>query len=267
MLAALAAVVIIVSFVFWRDAWFGRRLSDREIGQYLRDDQNPRRIQHALSQIADRIVQGDPTVEQWYPRTVALARHPKSQIRATAAWVMGQDNKSAEFHKTLLELLQDSELMVRRNAALELVRFGDESGQDEIVKMIKPYTVRASEPGTVSIHVKPGQAVGTGTLLARITQDQNRRIEVLSPLPGHVHGTMVQGGSSVKPTDQLVVIDPEADQVWEALRGLYLVGKPEDLPEVERYTVEVPDMPDRVRRQAQLTAEAIRTRAERSPIR
>jgi hypothetical protein len=60
---------------------------------------------------------------------------------------------------------------------------------------------------------------------------------------------------------------PASDEVWEALRGLYFVGRPEDLSEVERYRRGATDMPGRVRRQAALTAQAIRTRAERSPSR
>lgn len=202
LLAGLAALLIIVPFLFWRDTWFGRPLGRSEIRRYLEDNARPRRIQQALSQIADRIVSGDASVREWYPRVVALARHPAPEIRTTAAWVMGQDNRSEAFHQALLGLLTDSDVFVRRNAALALVRFQDSSGRPELVAVLRSYTGAAGQ-----------------------------------------------------------------DQAWEALRALYLVGRPEDLVEVERCTREQEHMPDRIRRQAALTAQAIRTRSERSSIR
>ena len=45
---------------------------------------------------------------------------------------MGQDNKSEEFHQALLSLLNDNDPLVRRNAALQLVRFGDGSGKARV---------------------------------------------------------------------------------------------------------------------------------------
>lgn len=201
LLAGLAALLIVVPFLFWRDTWFGRPLSRSEIRRYLEDNSRPRRIQQALSQIADRIVGGDASVREWYPRVMALARHPAPDIRTTAAWVMGQDNGSEAFHQALLGLLTDSDVLVRRNAALALVRFQDSSGRPELVAVLRC-----------------GAAAGQ-------------------------------------------------DQVWEALRALYLVGRPEDLDEVERCAREQQHMPDRIRRQAASTAQAIRTRSERSSIR
>jgi hypothetical protein len=49
-------------------------------------------------------------------------------------------------------------------------------------------------------------------------------------------------------------------QVWEALRALYLVGRPPDLEDVERYTRPIPGLPDTITRQAALTAQAIQSR-------
>jgi hypothetical protein len=59
---------------------------------------------------------------------------------------------------------------------------------------------------------------------------------------------------------QVATVDPSADQVWEALRGLYLAGQVEDLPAIRPYERELPDIPDRIRQQAQLTEQAIRER-------
>lgn len=262
-MVVLAVLFVIVPFLTWYFTWFGRPLSDRDIEKYLSHANKPRHVQHALSQIAQRIVRGDPTVKQWYPQIVAAAHHPMTEIRITAAWVMGQDNSSYEFHQALLELLNDSQLMVRRNAALELVRFGDESGRAEIVKMLRPYCVRAPARGHVSTQLVVGQQIGSGVLLARIRQDEHHEIEVRSPLSGQIHRMVAPDGAMVAAGQELVWINSEASQVWEALRGLYFVGQPEDLPDVQRYVRGVPEMPDRIREQAALTAQAIRTRAER----
>jgi len=58
----------------------------------------------------------------------------------------------------------------------------------------------------------------------------------------------------------LMLIAPDASQVWEALRALYVTGSPGDLGEVDRYVQGVRGMPDRVREQALLTSRAIRAK-------
>lgn len=148
LLTALGAALILMPFLFWHETWFGRKLSDGEIDQYLRDDQHARKSQHALSQIADRLLAGDTTVKRWYPQVAVLARHRDPIVRSTAAWVMGQDAASPLFHQTLLDLLKDSDLMVRRNAALALVRFQDPTGRAELIAMLEPYEVRIPAAGS-----------------------------------------------------------------------------------------------------------------------
>jgi HEAT repeat protein len=267
LLAVLGALFILVPFLFWHQTWFGRRLTDQEIGQYLQDTEHPRKIQQALSQIADRIMRGDATVQTWYPKIPPLAQHPNAIIRTTAAWVMGQDNTSEAFHRALLDLLKDSEVMVRRNAALALVRFQDSSGRAELVKMLQPFAITAPVEGTVTLQTQPGLSLGAGILLVRIRPAQGQEVEVRSPFAGMVERIFPQDKSHVGAGDPVVLLAPGADQVAEALRGLYLVGQPEDLPDVERYKNAVPLMPDNIRQQAVLTAQAIRTRAEQNPSR
>jgi hypothetical protein len=60
-------------------------------------------------------------------------------------------------------------------------------------------------------------------------------------------------------------VDPGDQQVWEALRALYLVGQVEDLPAIRAYQRELPEISDRVRQQAELTEKAIRERAASHP--
>ena len=131
-LIIVAALFIIVPFLTWYGTWFGRDISDEEITTYLADEKNPRHIQHALSRIEERIEQGDPTVKKFYSQIAGLTNSPTAEVRKTSAWVMGQDNKSEEFHQALITLLGDGEPLVRRNAALQLVRFGDGSGRPEL---------------------------------------------------------------------------------------------------------------------------------------
>src|SRR5881394_1845632 len=127
-LIIVASLFIIVPFLTWYLTWFGRGLSDDEIARYLVDENNPRHMQHALLQVEERIERGDGTAARFYPQIVAAAKSSVAEVRKTAAWVMGQDNKSEEFHAALAQLIKDQDPLVRRNAALQLVRFGDAAG-------------------------------------------------------------------------------------------------------------------------------------------
>src|SRR5262245_5571135 len=131
-LIIVAALFIIVPFLTWYLTWFGRGLSDQELANYLGDQNNPRHIQHALLQVEAKIEKGEPNAKQFYPQITAASQSPVAEVRKTAAWVMGQDNKSEEFHGALAKLLKDEDPLVRRNAALQLVRFGDAAGREEL---------------------------------------------------------------------------------------------------------------------------------------
>jgi hypothetical protein len=262
LLMGAAVLAVVVPFLFWNQTWFGRELSNEEMTRYLRDGQRPRKIQHALSQLSTRIASGDPTAGVWFPDVVALAGHPVTEIRTTAAWLMGQGNRHAPFHRALLDLLRDPELMVRRNAALALVRFGDSSGRAELIRILEPYAIHAPQRGPIRVQLEVGRHVGANALLARIGE-----AEVRAPVAGRVSALLVQDGAVVEQGDRLLSLEPEPAGAWEALRALYLVGQPEDAGTVERYSRGLPDMPDRIRRQAALTAGAIRTRSERNPTR
>src|SRR5690606_21905853 len=116
-------------FLFWRSTWFGRQLTDDQIAQYLRDEEKPRHIQHALVQLGERIARNDASADRFYPELVRLKEHPLEEIRNTSAWIMGQAPSQPQFHAALQEMLRDRSPTVRANAALALIRFGDESGR------------------------------------------------------------------------------------------------------------------------------------------
>src|SRR5215813_3532941 len=164
----LAGLFLIATFLAWYFSWFGRELSDADISKYLADVNNPRHVQHALLQIQQRIERGDATSKSWYPQLITLSGSPETEFRLTVAWLMGFDNKEPQFHETLAKLLKDSEPIVRRNAALALVRFDDPSGHDELVSILKPYVVTAIASGVVESSLQEGNTVSRTTLLARI---------------------------------------------------------------------------------------------------
>lgn len=262
-LIVLAALFVIVPFLTWYGTWFGRSLSDDEIEKYLNDERSPRHVQTALTQIEERMERNDAGVKRWYPRIVALAYSPITELRKTAAWVMGNDNKSEEFHQTLLRLLEDSEPVVRRNAAVQLIRFSDSRGRAELRAILQPYTVTAPAAGSVTSTLPAGSRVVEGTTLCRLQQRDGQTREVRSPLPGKIERVAVAAGAQVAEGDALLTVVSDGSFVYEALRGLFLVGEADDLPDVRRYAEGVEGMPEQVKQQAAQTAKAIERRSQK----
>ncbi len=255
-----AWLIVLMPFLFWWNTWFGRHLSDQQVADYLRDDAHPRHIQHALIQMGERMSHHDASVTRWYPELVRLASHPVEEVRNTDAWVLGQDTTGTGFHEALLKVLNDASLLVRGNAALSLVRFGDASGRPQIVALLKSVQVNAPSAGRVVDADKTGTAIHQGGLIAKLQNDQ-QAVEVRSPITGRIRNVFVQTGQSVATGTQMATVDPSTDQVWEALRALYLVGRPDDLAAITPYERELPEVPDHIRQQAVLTDKAIRQRA------
>ena len=257
-----AWLIVLLPFLFWRSTWFGRALSDAEIAQYFAENDKPRHIQHALVQLGERMARGDAGAARWYPELVRLASHPVEEIRTTDAWVMGQDATRPEFHQALRQMLGDASPMVRGNAALSLVRFGDGSGHAQIVELLQPVVVTAPRAGRLAALARAGEPANHGTMLARIEaiEADGEPAEVRAPITGRVRSLAVQEGAEVAAGAELLTLDPGPDQAWEALRALYLIGRPEDLPLVESYQRPLPDLPQRIQQQAAETARAIRTR-------
>ncbi len=260
-----AWLVVLLPFLFWRSTWFGRSLSDSEISQYFAENDKPRHIQHALVQVGERMARGDPSARRWYPELVRLATHPVEEIRTTDAWVMGQDATRPEFQQALRRMLADASPMVRGNAALSLVRFGDSSGHAQIVALLEPVVITTPRAGRVAALARRGEPANHGTMLARIeatggSEAGGQPAEVRAPITGRVRSLAVQQGAEVAAGAELLTLDPGTEQVWEALRALYLIGGPEDLPLVESYLRPSPDLPQRIQQQAAETARAIKAR-------
>jgi hypothetical protein len=264
-----AWLIVLLPFLFWWNTWFGRQLSDRQIAQYLTDDKRPRHIQHALVQIGEHITRHDASVARWYPELVRLATHPVQEVRNTDAWVMGQDTSGAGFHEALLKMLQDCSPMVRGNAALSLVRFHDDSGRPQIVALLEPVHVLAPAAGRITDTARLGTAIHQGGIIAKlqnspptpVTQVAEMTMEVRSPISGRVNSISAATGATVAAGAEIAVVAPGDEQVWEALRALYLIGRAEDLPAIRPYERESRDIPERIREQALLADQAIRSRA------
>jgi biotin carboxyl carrier protein len=261
---ATAWLIVLMPFLFWWSTWFGRHLSDKQLSEFLNDQKHPRHIQHALVQLGERLTVHDASVAHWYPDLERLASYPVEEVRNTDAWVMGQDTTQAGFHAVLLKMLEDPSSMVRGNAALSLVRFGDAAGRLQIVVLLEPARIVAPVAGRVIGTDHVGTAIHQGGLIARL-QNGQQMAEVRSPFSGRIRTLSAVTGAEVLSGAELATVDPGAEQVWEALRALYLVGQPEDLPAIRIYQKDLPEIPNRVKEQAVLTEQAIRERARRQP--
>jgi biotin carboxyl carrier protein len=259
---ALAFLFVLMPFLFWQATWFGRPLDDVQLQTALADTEHPREIQHGLSQIADRILSPDAarreSARRFYPQVIRIAQTGGDELRITAAWLMGQDNSSAEFDRELLVLLGDANPMVRRNAALALVRFHDASGLAEIRAILQPYAAHAAHSGNLVERLKPSEGINPGALLGWV-ETGGSKLEMRSEVPGTINRWLVADGAAVAQGQPVLSIDPSPAEVWEALRALYLIGQPADLPAVEQFAG-AENMPPDIRRQAGTTAEAIRSR-------
>jgi hypothetical protein len=69
-----AWLICLMPFLFWWNTWFGRKLSDQQLNEYLHDAKKPRHIQQALVQVGERITRQDATAKQWYPDWCAGGR-------------------------------------------------------------------------------------------------------------------------------------------------------------------------------------------------
>ena len=264
---ALTFLFVLMPFLFWQATWFGKPLNDAQLQKSLADREHPREIQHALAQLADRILARDPATRDsargFYPQVIEIAHTGQDELRLTAAWVMGQDNSAPDFRQELLRLLRDPNPMVRRNAALALVRFNDPSGRAEIRSMLQPSAVAAPEAGALEERLKPGETINSGTLLGRIQHGDRAISELRSQIPGAIDHWLVPDKTAVAAGQPVMVVNPSADEIWEALRALYLIGEAQDLPAVEEFARGSGQISANIRQQAELTAAAIRARPSR----
>jgi hypothetical protein len=151
--------------------------------------------------------------------------------------------------------------MVRGNAALSLVRFGDASGRLQIVALLQPAQITSPESGHIIDSDRPGTPVHQGGLIAKLEYGHAQTAEIRSPIPGRIL-SVAGTGANVAAGAEVAVVDPANEQVWEALRALYLVGQPDDLAAIRPYERDLPDVSNDVRQQAVETEKAILARTK-----
>ncbi|HEV2446317.1 MAG TPA: HEAT repeat domain-containing protein [Candidatus Sulfopaludibacter sp.] len=257
LVSLLVVVAVSFPFLFIYQTWFGRKLTDSQIDDYFADKAKPRHAQQALVQVEERMA-AHRDASRWYPKVVEQASSPSLEIRETAAWVMQYDRSYAPFHEALLRLIRDPQPMVRRNAALSLAAFGDAAARPELLAMLRPYTLTAPTAGVLKYRLKLGEYVNPGTLVAHMGDS-----EVRSPIPGEVRDLDSRDGTAIRSGDPLLDLSADKGHVWEALRALYLVGQPEDLEDVRRFTRPMPGMTENIQQQALNTIQAIEARHAR----
>jgi hypothetical protein len=258
---------VVVPAIFWRQVWWGAPLSNAEISNRLQleGEHNPRQIQHAIEQVSERIQWKPESAHAFYPQIIALAEHDEPLVRAAVAWVMGEDNQHEPFRTELKRLLEDESLMVRYNAATALTRFAEEGSRPVLRAMLRPCELKAewtggADHGTIVDLLRPGDPVRTATRVALVKFSDEGSASVLAPLEGRVERLLVREGEQVRRGDLIAEIAPGADQVWAALRGLFLVGRTADLEDVERYLQPPAHFGRPIALQAHATAKAIRER-------
>ena len=206
----------------------------------------------------------DGSAANWYPELLLLSSYPVEEVRNTDAWLMGLDTSYAAFHETLLKMLQDSSTIVRGNAALSLVRFGDASGRAQIVALLQPARIVTPSAGLVVDVDHVGTFIHQGGLVAKLREGQTTT-DVRSPISGRIRTLSITKGTSVAAGTAVATLDPGVEQIWEALRALYLVGQAADLPLIRINQRDSPEIPDRIRQQAQLTEKAIHQKVAKLP--
>ena len=204
--ASLLALVLVPG-MFWHDVWFGRALDDAELEEYLNDETSARRMQHGLAQLGERIGRGDPEARRWYPRVMELAGHDQPEIRNLSAWLMGQDASAEAFRLSLGELLKDSNPLVRRNAALSLVRFGDDRGRPELRSMLRPWVVESPQAGQLRLLVEADDEIRSGSPVAEVEQGEVS-VAVQVPVAGTA-ANLVEDGRRVDAGAELMVLLPD----------------------------------------------------------
>ena len=126
--------------------------------------------------------------------------------------------------------------------------------------MLHPYEMPSPFTGALDTRLKPGDIVNPGTMVAHI-ESEGKKKEVRAAVPGTLVRWLVADHASVTAGQPLVSLAPSEGMMWEALRALYIVGRSEDLPDIEQVARALYGASPQIGQQAQSTARAIRDRS------
>ena len=255
---------ILVPYIFWHQTWFGRRLPDANLTEYLAERENPRHLQHALQELKSRMIEKPGSARSHYRSILELADHEASTVRRMSAWVMGEDRTEESFHAKLLVLLTDDDLRVRHNAALSLARFGDQTSRPLLLAMLLPHPISTPWAGRIVDVLEAETLVSEGKELARIEEGNGETQILRAPADGTVIEVRVNLEQEVPEGQILLSLRPEDDGMALALMALHLVGTTDDLPILEGIAEGAGDRSEMIRSQARQAINAIteRTRSE-----
>ena len=91
-------------------------------------------------------------------------------------------------------------------------------------------------------------------------EDAESAVEVLTELAELLIGKILKtNGAQVARDEEILTLNSDEQSIWEALRGLSLIGTPEDLPVIQTYATST-EVSTRIKDQAVLTAKAIESR-------
>ncbi|MCZ2150298.1 MAG: HEAT repeat domain-containing protein [Bryobacterales bacterium] len=216
---AAASLLLVGPFFFWFFTWFGWALDPAQVSEALADPVRPAHATQMLLQMGEKVSRNDQTMRRYYPRILALAKHPDTDIRRSVAWFMGEDPADSSFHQALLSMLRDPAPMVRRRAALSLANFHDPAAREELTRMLAPFAVTAEAPGQVEFRIQPRDITKPFTVVARIAG-----AELLAGIPGAVSRHLAADGAAVQKGQAVIEIIPDPAHVREARRALTLLN-------------------------------------------
>jgi biotin carboxyl carrier protein len=197
------------------------------------EDRSRAQAAEAIEQLARRSRDGDAKFVELCHLLPKLTGASNIYVRRAAAQAMGEAPRREGFVQALLPLLSDQDLLLRRLAAESLGALEDPRGREVLLRAMEPHVVQAPFAGRMIAGVELGMRVSRTGQLAFIETEGVGRRPVKAPITGYVdwiHDT----GTPVAEGERVAVLLPGRDQIWRALRALYLVGQPHDVERIRK---------------------------------
>lgn len=256
-----AVACFTVPGLFWWSTTYGRRLDDSQLAEFLTPAGKPDEVRHALNEIAERYEHAPVGMDRWVPRVIEVSRSSDISLRIAAAWAMQHDASRPEYRQRLREMLADPAPLARFNAATALTRAGDASVRPVLLEMLEAHTLTAPTAGVVERVLSRGSPARPGAPAARIEPGDGEPVDLATPIEGKVLSVAAEVGAKVAAGDVILVITPSEEQVLNAVTGLMLVGRDDDVPALRRVADQRSGHAEGTRSQAEAAIAAIRRRS------
>lgn len=245
----------------WFSSSFDRGLTDDQILERLDPGAPPRDVQHALTQLEERLGPRYEGRERFREPVAALARSEHVEIRRQVAWVMGREPAEV-YRERLARMLVDEDAGVRLNAACSLSNFNDPRARPRLLEGLGSFEVVAPASGSLDMKVKAGEPASLGAALG-VVETGDGSVDVRTPMNGFVARLPKGKTGRVIKGEAVLVVAPDPKVVRNVLVALRFVGRLEDLPRLEPFAEGAVDrMGDDVAREAQTAIAAIKTRGK-----